>query len=158
MRKICPCVLALCCFATVNLSAATVKVASLPELSAAISKASAGTEIVLANGVYTSTNSIRIAAKGTARRPITISAESIGGAEINGTKGFHLEPSAAYVVIKGFKISHEVNDEQVAVGASHCRYTRCTFELPGNGYYLMINGDDTEIDHNTFQNKTTVGQ
>ena len=113
---------------------------------------------MLANGVYTSTNAIRITQQGTARRPITISAETLGGAEINGTEGFHLEAPAAYIVIKGFKFTHSVGGEEIAAGANHCRYTRCTFQLPGRGHYLMISGDDAEIDHNTFQNKFTEGQ
>jgi hypothetical protein len=113
---------------------------------------------VLANGVYTSTNAIRITQPGTAKRPITISAETLGGVEINGTEGFHLEAPAAYIVLKGFKFTHSVGGEEIAAGANHCRYTRCTFQLPGRGHYLMVSGDDAEIDHNTFQNKFTEGQ
>jgi hypothetical protein len=50
--------------------------------------------------------------------------------------------------------------EWIGAGANHCRYTRNIFELAGTGrgYYLMVSGDDTEIDHNSFQNKFSVGQ
>ena len=146
------------CLVTTGASAKVIRVTSLPALEAAISQSSPGTEIVLANGVYTATNALRITQQGTARRPITISAETLGDAEINGTEGFHVEAPAAYIVIKGFKFTHSVDGEEIAAGASHCRYTRCTFELTGRGHYLMISGDDAEIDNNTFENKITEGQ
>jgi hypothetical protein len=156
---------AICCLATASVSATTVKVTSLPALESALSNASPGTQITLANGVYTSTNAILITQQGTAKKPIIISAESVGGAEINGMEGFHIKAPAAYIVIKGFKFTHgvgredaPVGGEEIAAGANHCRYTRCTFQLTGRGHYLMISGDDTEIDHNAFQNKFTEGQ
>jgi poly(beta-D-mannuronate) lyase len=165
MQKMQPYIALAFCLAAATLSAATVKVSSLRALETAISNASPGTQIILANGVYTSTNAIRITQKGTARRPLTISAETIGGAEINGTDGFHVEAPAAYIIFKGLKFTHGVGQErapiggeEIAAGASHCRYTRCTFQLTGRGHYLMISGDDAEIDHNTFQNKFTEGQ
>ena len=152
-------------FAATSVNAKTINVSSLPALEETLEHAAPGTTIVLANGVYTSTNAIRIVQQGTARRPITISAETLGGTEINGTDGFHLEAPAAYIVINGFKFTHGVGQErapiggeEIAEGANHCRYTRCTFELTGRGHYLMISGDDAEIDHNTFQNKITEGQ
>jgi hypothetical protein len=144
--------------ASTAVPAKTVQVTSLAALQTAISNTSPGTDIVLADGVYTATNALRITQHGTARRPITISAQTIGGAEINGTEGFHIEWPAQYIVIKGFKFTHNVDGEEIFAGANHCRYTRCTFQEPGRGHYLMISGDDTEIDHNTFQNKFTEGQ
>jgi len=165
MQRVYPYLCALCCFFAARLGAATVKVNSLSALETALAGASPGTQIVLADGVYTSTNAIRITQKGTERHPITISAQTIGGAEINGTDGFHSEWPAAYIVIRGFKFTHAVGHEngtgggeEIAEGTSHCRYTRCTFQLTGRGHYLMISGDDAEIDHNTFQNKFTEGQ
>jgi poly(beta-D-mannuronate) lyase len=146
------------CLATMGVSAKAINVSSLPMLESAVAAASPGAQIILANGTYTATNAIRITQKGTAKHPITISAETIGGVEINGTEGFHIEAPATYIVIKGFKFTHNVGAEEIAAGASHCRYTRCTFQLPGRGHYLMISGDDAEIDHNTFQNKFTEGQ
>ncbi|HXT12265.1 MAG TPA: polysaccharide lyase 6 family protein [Candidatus Angelobacter sp.] len=156
---------AIFCLVATTLSAATFKVNSLADLETAVSNATSGSTIVLANGVYTSSNAIRITRQGTAKRPITICAESVGGAEITGADGFHLEPPAAWIIIKGFKFTHGVGQEhtlvggeEIAAGANHCRYTRCTFQLTGRGHYLMISGDDAEIDHNTFQNKFTEGQ
>ena len=146
------------CLAAKAVTAKAIRVTSLSALETAIANSSPGTEIVLANGIYMATNAIRIARQGTAAQPITISAETIVGAEITGAEGFHPEPPAAYITIQGFKFTHDVGDEEIAAGANHCRYTRCTFELPGRRHYLMVSGDDAKIDHNTFQNKFTEGQ
>ncbi len=151
---------------TLALSAKEIKVSSLDELQSAVNAAKPDAHIIVANGIYTATNPIVISQKGTARKPIVISAETIGGAEINGTIGFLLKSNAAFVTIEGFKFTHSTGiegqggGEFIGAGASHCRYTRNIFQLSGKsrGYYLMISGDDTEIDHNSFQNKFTIGQ
>src|SRR6185312_4431626 len=149
-----------------SVCASDVKVSSLDELRAAIDSASPGTHIIVTDGIYSPARPIVIAKKGTTRKPIVISAETIGGVEISGTGGFLLASNAAYVTIEGFKFTHATGIEEhgggelIDVGANHCRYTRNIFELTGTsrGYYLMIKGDDTEIDHNSFQNKFTIGQ
>lgn len=155
-----------CLFTAAGVFADDANVSSIEELRDAIAKATHGAHIVVANGVYSPSNAIIISQKGTAQKPIVISAETIGGAEISGTGGFLLASNAAYVTIEGFKFTHTTGIEEhgggemVDVGANHCRYTRNIFQLAGTGrgYYLMIKGDDTEIDHNSFQNKFTVGQ
>jgi len=160
-RKIVPAL-----FVATAVSAAEIKVSSLADLQTALGHAVPGTRIVVANGVYTSTNAIRVACQGRASKPIVIAAETNGGVEINGGRGFMLSKPAAYVTIEGFKFTHETGIEQsgggelIEAGTSHCRFTRNVFELSGKGrgYYLMIAGDDVEIDHNSFQNKFTVGQ
>lgn len=151
-------VLSIVCLSAATLSAAEIKISSLPELQAAVSAAKPGTRIVVANGVYAATNAITIARQGTARRPIVIAAETVGGVEIAGTNGFTLAKPAAYVIIEGFKFTHATGGERVMAGANHCRYTRNIFQLAGFGHYLLVEGDDTEIDHNSFQNKFTGGQ
>jgi hypothetical protein len=148
------------------LSAADIKVSSLAELESAINAASPGARIVVANGVYAASLPIRVRCQGTAKRPVVIAAETQGGVEFTGKEGFSLVPPAAYVVIQGFKFTHQTGleatggGELVEAGANHCRYSRNVFQLTGQarGYYLMISGDDTEVDHNSFQNKFTVGQ
>jgi poly(beta-D-mannuronate) lyase len=133
------------------------RVSSISELQSRIDSALAGDQIIVVNGVYTTTGSIKVAKQGTSASPILISAETIGGVEINGPAGFDVESPASYVVIKGFKFTHAIGTVQVRAGASHCRLTRNVFELKGEGRYLIVHGDDCEIDHNTFQNKSTVG-
>ncbi|ACU05418.1 polysaccharide lyase 6 family protein [Pedobacter heparinus] len=138
--------------------AGTITVSSLPELQAAIDKSAAGDVILLKNGVYTSTNDIVVRKKGTAAKPITIAAESIGGAEITGAGGIKIAGPSAYIVIRGFKFTHLSGKAETGEGSSFCRWTRNIFETTGEGNYLTVFGSDQQIDHNTFQNKNALGK
>jgi hypothetical protein len=139
-------------------SATTVPVTSITDLQTAINNAAPGDVIILANGVYTATADITINKKGTALQPITIAAQTIGGAEITGSGGFSIVSPAAYIIIKGFKFTHAANHAKMASGTSFCRWTRNIFETPGEGEYLQLNGNDQEVDYNTFQNKSNLGR
>lgn len=141
-----------------KLSAATITVSSLAELQSAIEKAVAGDVIVLKNGVYTTTSDITINKQGTAEKPITISAQTIGGAEISGAGGFNIASPAKYIIIKGFKFTHAASKAKTSSGSSFCQWTRNIFETPGTGEYLTIAGSDHQIDYNTFQNKDSLGR
>lgn len=135
-----------------------VVVTSLVALQAAIDKAIPGETIWLADGVYSANSKILVDKKGSALSPIIIAAKTTGSVEINGSEGFELGNSAAYVTIQGFKFTHASGKTKVVVGANHCRMTRNVFECAGKGAYLTISGDDNQVDHNTFQNKFTEGQ
>ena len=148
-----------------NVFAATTEVASVDALKAAVDKAQPGDRIVVADGKYAVAEPIKITKAGTEQQPIVIEAKTIGGAEIIGDANFRLEKPAAYVVIKGFVFSNKsTNDKQgnmvIEAGAHHCRVTRNVFALAvqGRSTYLTVNGDDNEIDHNTFRDKKTEGQ
>src|SRR5689334_8226787 len=97
-----------------SLRAATINVSSLPALQTAINNASPGDVIILANGVYTASTDISINKQGTATQPITIQAQSIGGAEIRGTAGFNLASPARYIIIKGFKFTFNAGQATMA--------------------------------------------
>jgi hypothetical protein len=132
-------------------------VTSLEALTTAAAAAMPGDCIILANGSYTASAPISITAAGTAAARITITAETIGGATIAGTAGFHLDAPAAYVTIRGFKLTHAA-PLVMAVGTSHCAITRNLFELTGtSGDYLWVQGLDQEIGYNKFQNKPYAG-
>jgi len=152
------CMLLLCLTATVKLSAATINVSSLSALQTAINNAAPGDIIILANGVYTASTDITINKQGTAAQPITIEAKTIGGAEINGTAGFSIVSPAKYIIIKGFKFTHNASQATMASGTSFCRWTCNVFQTPGEGENLLINGNDQEVDHNTFQHKNALGR
>jgi len=139
---------------------ATIKVGSLAEFEKAIATANYGERIVLADGVYTSTGVIHIKRQGSAQHPILICAQTVGGAEINGAGSFTFDSEAAYVILQGFKFTHAPEIIKVPPEASHCRISRCTFELAvkGRSPYLEIAGNDCEIDHNDFRNKQSEGQ
>lgn len=137
-------------------SARTVRVTSIAELQSRIDAADPGDRIVVADGVYTTAGPITIARSGAAGRPLVIAAETRGGVEIRGAGGFDLQRPAAYVVLEGFTLTH-AGAVQVRAGTRHCRITRTVFQLTGEGRYLVVSGDDAEIDRNAFQNKRTVG-
>jgi parallel beta-helix repeat protein len=134
------------------------RVSSISALQSQINSAIAGDLIILTNGVYNTTGAITINRQGTAQHPIVISADTIGGAEIRGSASFNLSSPAAFVTIRGFRLTHAIGTVQAQAGTSHCRITRNVFQLTGDGIYLLVSGDDCEVDHNTFQNKSTTGQ
>lgn len=140
------------------LTAATITVTSLSALQTAINNAVAGDIIILANGTYTASSDITVSKQGTATAPITIQAASIGGAIIGGTNGFNIVSPAKYIIIKGFKFTHSASQATMATGTSFCRWTRNIFETPGDGENLLLNGNDHEVDYNTFQHKNAMGR
>ena len=144
------------------LRAASVDVKSIPELKNAVAKAHAGDRIIVADGKYISNGDIGIRCAGTADKPIVIEAKTVGGVEIGGDSGFKIEGSAAYVVVKGFIFTHHAGAMEIAAKAHHCRITRNVFALKlekgERSTYMTVDGDDNEIDHNTFRDKKTEGQ
>jgi poly(beta-D-mannuronate) lyase len=139
-------------------SSATNKVTSISELKSRIGSARPGDVFIVANGTYTTSSDTVINRAGTAAAPIVITAESVGGVEINGSHGITFGSGAAFVQIRGFKFRNAAGTLKMPTGTHNCRYTRNTFELVGEGSYLSVSGDDDEVDHNVFQNKSTMGQ
>lgn len=140
------------------LFANSIKVTSVDALQKAINNAKPGDELILANGIYTTTENITVDRKGTPDLPITICAETIGKVEISGEGGFNLVSPAAYIIIKGFKFTHKSSRAKTGSGTSFCRWTQNIFENTGDGEDLTIAGNDHEIDYNTFQNKNAMGR
>jgi poly(beta-D-mannuronate) lyase len=152
----------LICAAAVALAAsvafaATHVVESIADLQAQIDHAQPGDTIAVKNGKYTTTNSLHVRCVGIRDRLITIEAEIAGGVEIDGSGGFEVDAPASFVVIRGFKFTHQAGHEIVAGGASHIRFTRNTFLCVGEGAYLTVTGDDVEVDHNELRDKKTLG-
>lgn len=143
---------------TGRLSANTIVVSSVADLQKEISKAKPGDIILLKKGVYTTTEDIVINIPATKEKPVTISAEETGTAEITGVGGFNLVGPAANIIIRGFKFTHGASKARMGSGTSFCRWTQNIFETPGTGDYLTIAGSDHEVDYNTFQNKDSLGK
>ncbi len=143
---------------SIKLFANPIVVASITDLQKAIDAAKPGDIILLKKGVYTTTADIIINKTGTKDKPITIAAEELGNTEITGKGGFNLVAPAAYIIIRGFKFTHEASKAKCSAGSSFCRWTHNIFETPGTGEYLTIAGSDHEVDHNTFQNKDSLGR
>lgn len=137
--------------------AATLLVDSIPALQSAINAANAGDTLTLRNGVYSTSQAITVSRAGAAGQPIIIAAESTGGVEITGTHGFSVSGTAAYVVIAGFKFTHASGSNRINEGASQVRITRNIFLCSGDGAYLTVSADDTQIDHNEFGEKKSAG-
>jgi poly(beta-D-mannuronate) lyase len=111
-----------------------------------------------------------IRAKGTEEAPIVISANSPGGAEITGPAGFRIS-DASYVIIQGFKFTHSQDNsgssDDMAIQCENCknvRFTRNYFSLTTNTNEMSdwlgitsMESTNNRIDHNTFENKATVG-
>ena len=133
------------------------RVDSLPALQARVDAARPGEVIVVKNGEYTTSAPIVVSARGAAGKPIRIAAETPGGVTLRGTDGFDVAAGAAHVVIDGFVFAHQSGRTQIRSGASHIRFTHVVFMCTGDGAYLTIAGDDTEIDRSEFRDKRTVG-
>jgi len=150
--------LVVCCAVGTAFAQKARKVSSIEQLQTAIDKAAPGERIVLANGTYVTSGPIRVVAVGTEEKPILIAAETIGAVTISGASGFRLEAPAAFVTIRGFKFTHASSQALMGAGTSHCRFTRNVFETQGSGEYLTVAGNDEQVDHNTFQNKNSMGR
>ena len=122
--------------------AADIRVDSLQALQTAIDRAAPGDRIVVANGRYVSSGTIKVATAGTKGQPIVITAETVGGVEITGEGGFRLARPAAYTVIRGFVFTHRAGEVELTAGVHHCRVTRNVFELAvdGRARYLSVVG------------------
>ena len=137
-------------------------VGTLSDLSAKISSAVAGDQIILSNGVYTASSTISVSRTGTAANPILICAQSIGGAEITGSgSGISMSSSASYIIVQGFKLTHS-SGISIPHGATHIQYTRnivqLTIPATNTVSYFNISADDVTIDHNELRNKSTLGE
>ncbi len=138
-------------------SAATIRVDSVDTLRAAIDRAQPGDRIVLQNGAYTTHDALKITCAGTEAAPIVIAAETVGGVEIAGAAGFEAVAPAAFVTLEGFRFTHASGKTTIGSGTRRVRFSRNTFVCPGEGPYLLVSGDEAEVDHNEFRDKRTLG-
>ncbi len=141
-------------------SGSTVQVSTSSQLSSALTNASAGTTIVLANGTYTQSTPFTISGKqGTSSAPITIKAANQGQAVISGGAAIHITGSS-YVTVEGLKFTNTGNTAVLLDGSNHIRITRNTFALAATGgdlIWLQVSGSNShhnQIDHNDFGNKS----
>jgi hypothetical protein len=137
-------------------AAQTVRVTSLSALQSALDKANPGDTIALADGSYAAGSTLSIKRSGTASAPVTVAAEHVGKATITGSKTFSFASGVSNVVLRGFKFRNGAA-LSIPAGASHNRLSRNDFQLTGDGNWVTVNGDDTEVDRNVFQNRTTQG-
>jgi len=132
----------------------TLAVSSPSELSAALAQAEPGDRVVVGPGRYDNVL-IRVSRSGTGQAPITIMAASLGGVRFTGSGGFDLA-GASHVVVQGFVFA-DGSGLTVPGDAKANRVTRNTFDGNKGGADLTVQADDTEVDHNTFSNRTAQG-
>ncbi|MET1073226.1 MAG: polysaccharide lyase 6 family protein [Umezawaea sp.] len=137
-------------------SAAVVRVTSLAALQTALNAAAPGDRIEVAAGTYTTSAAIAIKKSGTSAAPITVTAATVGKVEIKGSTGFSFTAGLHDVVLQGFNLRHG-GGLSVPGDAHDLRITRNSVQLTGSGGWVTVNGDDVEVDHNTFQNRSTEG-
>ena len=132
------------------------RVTTLAELQSRVDDALPGDHLFLTDGVRESNKPVTVARSGTAARPIVIAAENRGTAELRGNAQFDFR-NAAHVVIRGFRFAQAL-PQVIPVGSHHVRLTGNTYQLEASvKNWLLIRGDNVEVDHNAFQNKSTVG-
>jgi Chondroitinase B len=138
-------------------AARLVRVTSIAALQSAAAQAQPGDRIELAAGTYSTSGSIRLTRSGTAAAPITVAAERVGGVEIKGKAGFAFG-AIAHVAVEGFRFTH-AGGVSVPPSAHHVRLTRNLFQISSGSTtnWVTVSANDSEIDHNTFQQKKTVG-
>ncbi len=129
-----------------------VAVASTGQLNGALAQARPGDRVEVADGVLAA-GRIRVPRGGTAQAPVTITAARAGGTELRPGTTFDLA-GASHVTIQGFHFNGATVD--VPPSAQAVRVTRNTF-TGGSGHIVTVSSDDSEVDHNTFRNKTSEG-
>jgi poly(beta-D-mannuronate) lyase len=134
-----------------------VPVASIAELQNAAANASPGDRIELADGTYKLSAGVRLSRSGTAAAPITIAAAHVGRVDLTGSTGFAFG-DVSYVTVEGFRFLTD-GGLDVPAGARFVRLSRNVFQITTGVAIgsVTVAGDDTEVDHNTFQNKSTHG-
>ncbi|WP_138907440.1 polysaccharide lyase 6 family protein [Streptomyces chryseus] len=141
-------------------SAGEARVTSLDGLQDAIDRAAPGDRIVLANGTYTVPAGGAISVfgkKGSTAQPITITAESRGGAVLQGERGFVFAESSD-ITVSGFSFRQRTTLE-IPASCSRIRLTRNDFRFADiSGLdWVVVRGDDAKIDRNHFHEKRTEG-
>ncbi|MFC0629250.1 polysaccharide lyase 6 family protein [Kribbella deserti] len=140
-------------------SRTTEVVTSLSALQSAINRATAGAQIVLANGTYAvpSGSPITISGRnGTSTSPITISAETRGGVILTGPHSF-LFSSSSNITISGFSF-RQSSTLNIPAECARIRLTRNDFAMASTvSHSVVVRGNDAKVDRNVFRDKTTSG-
>ncbi|MEV4946373.1 polysaccharide lyase 6 family protein [Streptomyces sp. NPDC053755] len=144
----------------VGAAAATTTVTTLDDLRRAIDRAVPGDRIVVADGTYTvpSGQAINVSGRhGTSSAPITIVAQSRGGAVLQGGRSFVFSDSSD-ITVSGFAFRQSTTLE-IPAGCPRIRLTRNDFRFADTAGldWVVVRGDDAKIDRNHFHDKTTEG-
>lgn len=145
-----------------------VRVANPAEYDKAVRAARAGDTIVLADGVWSDFR-ILFSGKGTADKPITLTAETRGGVILSGQSNLRL--AGTHLVVSGlvFRDGYSPTGDVIAFRrttgdyASNSRVTEVVidrFNKPdrrAQDNWVSIYGTDNRVDHSHFEGKTNAG-
>lgn len=148
--------------------AATLQACTSAELSAAVTNARAGDEVIMCNKIWKDVQ-IAFSVKGTISAPVTLRAATPGQVQLTGSST--LQMAGTYAVVDGlvFKGAYTGSDIRVIQfkdsrsKCNHCRLTNSAFigYNPASNntlvYWVAVYGQYNRIDHNYFSGKTGEG-
>lgn len=137
----------------------TVLATSPSDLQAKVNAARPGDTVLLRDGSYALAKPVAITGRaGTKQARITVGAQHAGKVVLTGTAGITLSRSP-YVTLSGF-VFHTKQAPGVPADSPGARFTRNTFQLAEpstKNNWVSVEGDDVQIDHNTFAHKRSQG-
>jgi Chondroitinase B len=131
----------------------TLSVSTSAALASALASAQPGDRILVADGSYATP--LKVTRSGTVTAPITIAAQNPGRAQLNDADAIQFG-QVSNVVVQGFTFTGN-GTLTVPATAAAVRVTRNTFTTNRSGDVLTVAADNTEVDHNAFLNKSTIG-
>ncbi|WP_250303352.1 polysaccharide lyase 6 family protein [Streptomyces sp. A 4/2] len=139
---------------------AATPVTSLAALQTAIDAAAPGAVITLADGTYTVPSGQPVTFKdkhGTEAAPITVVAQSRGGAVLKGKQSFAFQNSDN-ITLSGFSF-RQSETLDVPPDCTRIRLTRNDFQLADieGVHWVMVRADYSKVDRNHFHGKSTLG-
>lgn len=146
----------------------TLKVTSIAQFEKVMPELVPGDTVVLADGVWTDFQ-ITVTGEGTAKKPITIRAETPGQVILSGQSNLRL--SGQHLIVSGlyFKDGYSPTRSVISFNtgknrfAYHSRVTQTTIENYnenekfGSVYWVELNGQHNRFDHNALVGKKTSG-
>jgi len=112
-----------------------------------------GDSIILTDGVWTNQN-VRFYARGTARKPITLRAETPGKVRFTGDSTLTID--GEYVVLSGVAVQNGGHaGDGILVSGDHCRVTDCAVTESTYKFFVHLAGIEDRMDHCYLAEKTS---
>lgn len=141
--------------------------ATASDVTSALKNIQPGDVIVLDDGKFDFTSTVKIAVQGSKEHPVVIKAKTNNRAFVTGKTSFVLRNSS-YVTIEGMVFNNTGGNAIRLEGCNNIRITRNIFKLNEStkGSWVMITGNDDDstslshhniVDHNLFEDKKELG-
>lgn len=156
------------CIGLQSLEAQEVQVSNPTELTAAISEAEPGTQIVMANGAWKDVQ-IKFYGRGTKKEPIILRAETAGMVFITGQSDLKL--GGEHLIVDGLYFTNGASPSRSVIQyfidrdtlANHCQVTNCVIEdynksqRNKSDLWVAFKGRHNELDHCYLAGKANKG-